>query len=366
MTIYIVVIMLTTLTAHFFSKARKSIIKKPLFVLLIIIPSLFSGLRGVGTDYLMLINNNDRIINSRYYAVDYSSLWIQLLLLGGRYRINPQVLILLCSLFTVGIAFWIFRIYEKYISFSFAVFSFMTSFYLLSFNLYRQLLANEILFLGIVLYATEKSKIKYWICGILSAWIHSSCILFLPIIFVWNLIVDKKYKNKRTMVYIIGLALVFSIPFFSRHISWIRDYFPHYEYYFRSFSFQGFGTGFLRYLILAVVPAIYYQRSKRYDKLVDANMEYLIFFSIFGSIIWLTSYISDAFIYRISFPMLVALPLLHGLIAKDIRCDNKNIYKRKGLLYIMLSVLAISVFFYYDFVIVNSGLIIPYKFFWEI
>lgn len=364
MAVYISVILMTTGLAYLYSKAKGNITKNILFFVLVLVPALVCGLRGVGTDYLGMVNNFDKILGGNYYLVDYSSLWIQFLLLTGKMGINAQVPICICSFITISIIFYIFKVYEKNIDITFAVFSFMTSFYLLSFNLYRQLLANAIFLLGIVIYETKGNKQIYWILGAISVWIHSSCLPFLPIIFWWKFVVNISERRKRLLFYVIGTICVFSIPVISNRIARLITFLPHYAYYLEKFEFQGLGFGIVRYLVLAVCPALIYQKKRDNQKLIKANLGFLNFFAIFGTILWLTSYVSETYIYRVSYGFLIALPLLHGVIAKDVVGRYRLTFKKRGFIFMLASISVILVFCYYDFVVINSGVIVPYKFFW--
>ena len=355
------IILVTTFLSYLYSLSKGKKIKISLFFLLVLFPSLISGLRGVGTDYHILIDNFDKVVNGHFYLVDYDSLWIQIVLLFGKPGIPPQVPIFLASLITICGMLKIFRSYEKNISFVFSVFSFMCTFYLISFNLYRQLLSNVIFLLGVCSYAqTAKSK-KYWLYGIISVLIHDSNILFLPMILFWKILTHKRELRKRLGIYICASCMIISIPLFVAVLSNLVSLFPHYAYYFEHFYFKGFGLGIVRYFFLTIIPVIYITNLN----LNKIGLGFLPFFCIFGTVIWLSSYISESFIYRLSYTLHLSLPILYGVIAKEIKKRNGLFFKRNGIFLQFLIISMLVICCYNDFIVVNSGLITPYHFFWE-
>lgn len=77
-----------------------------------------------------------------------------------------------------------------------------------------------------------------------------------------------------------------------------------------------------------------------------------------GFVLWLTSYISEATLFRISYYLLVVMLILHGYVFK-------KILVMKRIVYLCLVVSVLLMFWLYDEIVLNSGNTVPYIFFWE-
>lgn len=90
----------------------------------------------------------------------------------------------------------------------------------------------------------------------------------------------------------------------------------------------------------------------------DNKISFLPFYITMGFVLWLTSYVSESTIYRISYNLLIALPILHGYFFKK--------YIRNTKTYIMIAVIFVMVlFWYYDGAVLNTGETVPYRFYWQ-
>lgn len=362
---YAGVILITTLISWFYCMVRKPW-KRFYFFLLVLFPTIVAGLRGVGTDYIAHTHFYEKIINGSYFYADYTSLLIYFIRLLGSNGFSFQFSIFLISFLTVYLAFYIIRIYENEISLPFAVFSYMTLFYHLSFNLYRQILAVEFFLLAIVYLHIFNNKKMFWIYGFIAGFIHSSAFLFIFIFFVWKFITTSSFKNRRLLIYIIGTSIIIALPLLTQHLIFIQILFPHYENYFKEFFYNGFGFGSIKYIVVAIWPALF---VRYLDRKIDLHMDklsYCPFFAVFGTIIWLTSYVSSTYLYRMSYYLTISLPLFHGFIIKHyIERYGMKFHIRKGGIIAFMFIIVIIIFWVYDIQIANTGEILPYKFFWN-
>lgn len=360
MIFYGMIIIITTLFSYLYSHSKGSS-KKIYWFLLIVFPSFFSAMRGVGTDYVQHGINFEKIISGNFYLVNYRSILIKLMKILGNWGVDYQIVIGIVSFLTIYLTFTIFRIYQEDISFTYATFSYMTMYYLLTFNLYRQFMAAELFLLAIIYKAKFKKDRKFWLFGILAGMIHSSVFLFLPIYFIWNVIVKEKYKKVRCFIYFTCLLSIILLPSIANKLVILGELFPHYKFYFSEFTRFRVGFGLVRYLILAIWPVIYLKKEQ------IIKMEYSLFFLVFGTILWLTSYISQRYIYRLAFNLLIVLPLVHGLLYKNCIQLKKQrcMIKLRGVGIIFVTAVLL-VFWYYDFKVKNSGLVVPYHFFGNI
>lgn len=365
MLLYGIIVVITTAIAYVYSHT-KGYSHKFFWCLLVAFPTVFSALRGCGTDYIQHKINYDRIISGNYIYANYNSIVIKLMRYLGGNGYTYQLTIAIVSAITIFVAFYIFKIYEEDISFTIAVFSFMSLYYLLSFNLYRQCLAIVLFLIAVTYKAKYNSNVKFWVIGIISGLIHSASFLFLSLFFIWGLVTKKKYKYSRLVFYTISICVIILIPIVAEKLSYLGTVFTHYEYYFSHFVSFKVGLGLIRYLILAIWPAICMSKIISSGTPMVKGFDYIPFFAIFGTIIWLTSYISDSFMYRLCYYLLISLPLLHGYLFKRYVSfvGGRATIKKRGICVVVVCFLLI-LFWYYDFKILGTGEVLPYLFFWD-
>lgn len=354
---YLIVILMTTVLAYLYENTKK-IYKKLVFPILIALPSMISGLRGVGTDYELYLKNYNGIIQGTYEFVDYKSIMVQIIRILGKYGICFQVSVFLISTITIYIAFKIFKEYEKNINFTFAIFSYMTIFFQMSMNIYRQMLAAEIFLLATVYLYKKNNIVKYWFWYIVAVLIHSSILPFGLVFFFRRTITEKKYQKKRIILYIVALIIIIILPsltYLNRRLSGILS---HYAWYLTRFEYTGIGLGLIRYLVLAIIPATFIASTGLDIEMNDKGLHYVKFYSMLGAVLWMTSYVSVSTIYRISYNLLVVLPIMHGVLYKKY-CSKQRLLISCAIFIIMI------LFWYYDGMILNTGETVPYLFFWQ-
>lgn len=325
-------------------------------IILICFLTFFAGCRAVGTDYFNYLYRFEGI-DFNFFPDNYSIIYSFMKLvkrLGGNYQVVTVCIAFLTLLINISI-YWKYR---NIISFPMAVFSYMMQYYLMSFNVFRQVLASSIFLLAIVELSEKhkKSSILYYIVACL---VHSSIIPFGLIFIIKRWLEKPEYWGKRIFMYMCILLIVLTIPLYGVKIM-PSGLMSHYGYYLVNFKYQPLGFGIFRYVFLAIIPVIFINIWERgSNKIRDAysNMWYLTSFSIIGFELWLLSYVSASSAYRLSVTLLISLPILHGFIVKN--------SPKKWVLFIsVFLILSLIVFWLYDCAI-NSGDVIPYKFFFS-
>ncbi|MFG6320606.1 MAG: EpsG family protein [Lachnospiraceae bacterium] len=359
MLFYAIVIAITTLLAWLYSHISGRRIKKIVFLLSVLVPSAISGLRGVGSDYWIYIRNCDEIIEGVFENVDYNSLFTQITRFLFRFDVDFQVIIFITSLVTICAVFRTINLYKKNISYTFGVFSYMLIFFQMSFNTYRQILAACLFLVATVFLYRENNKKKFGVWYIAAVLIHSSILPFGLVYFFKDKILEDRYKKKRILLYCITAIVIFIIPSLTSQMSFLLKMIPHYGWYITRFYRTGIGIGILRYLVMGVVPIVFIVRKKVYKEMQEIGLGFIPFYISMGFVLWLTSYISESSIYRISYNMLIAFPLLHGYIFKK--------YLRKSRIIVCISVIVIMLGFWaYDGIMLNTGETVPYQFYWQV
>lgn len=364
MLIYIITIALTTMLAWLYSRTTRSG-KVTVFVLMVLIPGLVAGLRGVGTDHLLYQLRFEELAVGAYEITDFSLIYLLMELiqkLGGNYQLVTMII----SVTTVAVTFYTFTRYENKISVTMAVFSFMTMFYLMSFNIFRQILATAFLMLAFYHLYEKENKLHFALLAILTFLIHSAVGLFSLVCFVRPLLEKEKFRKLRIIGYVALAVLIMALPLLAKAFSFLAAYFPHYAYYFLNFSYTGISIGIFRYLILCIFPlvCVTYLTGSFPFRIPDKMQSYAVL-SILGTLLWLASYVSTSYLYRIGYVGLASLPLLHGAFWKNITPQTNEHLVCKAATQCVLVVILIF-FFFYDFMYLNSGDVYPYQFFWQI
>lgn len=356
MLIYGGVISLTTALAWKYQKSEE-ISKKYIFGLMVLLVGIFAGLRGVGTDYLLYQDRFELLAEGKFEITSFSLVYtfMKLFIALG---INYQVLILLISLITNFLIFYVICMYEKYISVPYAVLAYMLMFYQMSFNIFRQLLAMSIFLIALYNLIEKNSKRTFWCLFILAVLVHSISIVFGVIYFILPIIEENKYFKLRVMGYFLSILCVFLLPKLAQMMNFIAEIVPHYAYYLKNLQFQGIGIGIIRYVLLVFLPIMYLKYYKQeFNNDLPVKLQYCVFLSLTGAILWLTSYTSMSDMYRIAYYGLVTLPILFGFMIKNMKKNRKNI-----TLSVLMTILLLF-FWWYDFIFTNSCATYPYKFF---
>lgn len=364
MLIYIAVIAFTTALAWLYTRTTPAA-KKLVFFLMVLIPSLIAGLRGVGTDYLLYQERFQELATGSYVVTSFSLIYIVMelfLSVGASY----QLFTFLVSFLTLYITFYVFCQYEGKSNVTVAVFSYMTMFYLMSFNIFRQMLATAVLMLAFYHLLEKDRKLVFWLLSAVVFLIHSAVAIFSLVYFVLPLVKDSRHRKLRILAYIIVAALIMALPLVSQLFSVFADYFPHYAYYFLNFSYTGIGFGILRYLLLCIIPLLcvtYLQGSFPYEN--PKTIQPYLVLCVMGTVLWLTSYVSTSYVYRIGYVGLAVLPIVHGSLWKNtVPKESEQLFCKAALQCVVIA--ALIFFCWFDYIHINSGSIYPYQFFWQL
>lgn len=365
---YLLIILITTLIAATYQNTKN----KAIFILLVLFPSFFCGFRELGTDYFIYLERFRYIARGLRVSksgTDLSAPFYGFFGLINHICGNYQVAIFIISFVTIFIAFYLICQHSEDISVSVAVFSYMTMFYFLSFNIFRQCLAAEFYALGIYLFVKKKKSVTGIMVLILSVLIHSSVFPFALVALILSWISENFRIKKRICVYLTLLTVVFLLPEMSMLTQKLLSALPHYAFYFLNFHYQGLGIGIFRYIFLVCVMILLLYKS---GYLLEREYIAYSFLALNGAILTWMSYVSDTFIYRIGYIGLVFLPILHGYFVRQfltMRRSNGSIqivYRNttKGKIASAFSVGLIALllfFFWYDFIYLNTGDILPYS-----
>lgn len=379
--IYALVIGSTILFTFLYTRTQGSL-KVILYIISVAIPICFSGLRMVGTDYF---NYRDRYFLIKAglpaSATDSSLLYVMMRVvqqLGGSY----QVVIFLVSCLTILCFSVSMMMMKSVISIPLAMTAFMLMFYQLSFNIFRQICAAMLVLLGSLV--IMKNAIEYSLHGrmknivqlacavvivLLGMLLHSSCIFLVISIAVFMIAKIVRPHTDFIVWYILVAFIVLSLPVMNNVITFFLTHFAHYGYYFVNFEYRSPGIGIIRYFILVGVPVVVmiYEKSQRFQRipnhLQDAgenddfqtwSLDFCVFLSVTGSILFLLSYVSTSVLYRVAFNELITVPLLISAAYQQLKRPLSRLCYGSGLLLVLLF------FWWYDFFYLGTGETVPY------
>lgn len=236
---------------------------------------------GVGNDQLPYMEL------SRFFGENYGSSFSNLCAAYGRHNVEYSFIILSFMFYKIPIV--IFTIYaaltqffflngiwyfRKEISPSFALFIYLTTFYLRTFNIFRQAIAIAIVFWGIR-FIRERKLIPYCICVVAAAFFHDSAIA--SIVLYPLLCVTRQGHKYKFFVYLKKIvsvvAFVFSNEIFSfalNNFSSIKRHENYYEMETGASSILTLGT------LLQVTMFILFIRSRKNEQSDDLFLANLL------------------------------------------------------------------------------------------
>lgn len=353
--LYITIILLTTLFTSLSTNKRLSKGLRILFaVLVILVPSIFAGLRyGIGTDYQIhksVFNELESGLEvTKRTEMGYLILNKIIIFFGGNY----QCLLFIISFITVACIYKALLRYKDKINVTIGILSFMLLYYQMSYNLLRQMLAISIMIYALK-YLENKKSVKYIISCIIATTIHSSSIIFLFLLVAYKFLSNEKYKKILFVVYIVAIVLVFNYPKILNPILQNINISSELQYYlnYLKVKYQPIGFGICRYILLFIIPGILIYKRKRDDNI------FLFWYntSVIGFIFWTTSYVTERELYRISYNFLILIIFLLGFFWKE--TENKK-YK---LIYRLILLILLFFFWYYDYFYLGANGTVPYMF----
>lgn len=169
-----------------------------LWTILIIAPTvILSGLRyGIGIDYFEYEENfyQNKFAKGFSYFVKEP---LNLLIMEISHAICPNSIVMFFtySLMTMFVFFLAIEHYRDRMSITFALFIFYMTYYLVSYNIIRQMIAVMIIFYGIR-YIFEKKFWNFLICVVLAGMIHKTAYLMLILYFFYDENLEFLHKIK--------------------------------------------------------------------------------------------------------------------------------------------------------------------------
>lgn len=320
--------------------------KKILEIIEFIFLAFFMGLRyGIGQDYFYTyvpVFNN--VIRGEKVDVEV-----------GYELINK-----ICAFFSKDYAFLFFvtalififficKTIKSYdISYSFAIFIFICGgFYLFSFNVMRQCIAIAISFYSLK-YIEKNNISSYMILNLISASVHNTALLFIPLYFILN----KKIKMKW---YLLVIGIVFPLRFvLTTYISQFLMGTKYYNYIagiYLDSSSSTLTTSQIINILMFILYCMYTKDDEEENFYIFKNMHFVgTLFSCLIGIVPLIGRVTASF-YLIQF---ISLPYFYK------HCFKQK-YKKMAAIVIILMYL---VLFIYS-LIVNGNNVIPYHFIWQ-
>ncbi|MCH9276850.1 EpsG family protein [Bifidobacterium amazonense] len=352
MLIYCGVYLVSFILSAIYEKT-KGLLQNVVFAMLGLIPATVSGLRAVGTDYYTYLDRFETIAGGNAGSTNDFSLFYILMKSVQAIGLGYQTYIFIISFLTVFVALWTICYFKNYISFPLASITYFLVLYQLSFNIFRQIFSAELFFLGTFLFLRgKKSSVLLLVISVLC---HSSLIPFIGIFLVFLFIESIDSGRFLFLIYIIGAALVFSLPLISSLAVFVVSHFSHYAYYMINFNYRPFGLGAFRFIFLVGVPYCIYVR---YKKQSDIYIDFCMYMCMIGTLLWFTSYVSTSLMYRLGYNGLIALPIIIGYCSARLEYLLKYIYN-------IFIILLLIFFCWYDFVYLGANETVPYIFYWE-
>lgn len=236
-------------------------------LLVIFLPVFIGSVRiGIGTDYwgyLKIYQNTRGVSLPELFTTSKEPLYallnyfVNLVSFNNDQAIFVFTTIIQISLITIALFY-----YKEKFSIAFGLFIYYTMFFLYGFNIIRQMLALSVTFFAFKYLLANKTK-NYIITILFAAMFHYTALICL----VFPLLDFKKnrYYNIKRVVY---YSLVILSPLLIFPVIRISSYLPGFSYYLKdySFSFDGYGLGFLAEVLPLVVILIYFRKQLLADK----------------------------------------------------------------------------------------------------
>ena len=363
--IFFVNLAISFIANKFYDRDEK-IISILFLMLLVIINTLFSGLRdfGVGIDTNVYIEPYfQRALSLRnvkdFVLSDGDKGFLLLAYLSTMFSHEPQTLLIVIALFINVFIYMSLWQYKKAIGVNMFVATALLSigFYCHTLNLMRQFCAISILCYAFSLFVQGK-KICYLILQILSYFFHSTSICFLFVPVLWNISrIDNTQKQKKYLVILIVFFVLF-IPSYYYVISLLGDfsiitdtYVDRYganSEYIISKTSSGTGLGKIFLFVYPIAFVVWGILKKCLDSKI---LYFLLVLSIISSFIQILSYQVE-FVDRIGFYFSFVLYVFLTMLFTSSEIN--------GLIKVMM--FAIYIFNWINmYVIGGGGDIYPYK-----
>lgn len=321
-------------------------------IMVIFVPVFISSIRWyTGTDfnnYLLRLRVSQNFNLSEFTNITNEPLYgllnyIANLLFAGR----DWSIFFLSSLIIMFFIFLTITYYEKYLSIPLSLFIYFMLYYLLTYNIVRQMIAVSIILFS-YRYIMEHKFAKYVIWVIIASLFHKSAIVCI----FFYLLSFKKDNGSKYMKYLFYLIICISpviigpILQLIENLGFISLYSDRYD-----IEFNGIGFGFLLDVIPAVVPALIFRKNIR-----NRNPEFdiLINISLLTIPLRMMGYYQYWAIRLMHFSSIVQIILIPILI-QSIKS------KRERVICYIFFIAMYLIYFIYNFVINNDGEVFPYQ-----
>lgn len=186
-----------------------------------------------------------------------------------------------------------------------SIFLYVTlGFYALSFNIIRQTLALSIIFYSIR-YIKSRNFFKYCICIFLTYLIHKTSIIMLPLYFVGNMKISKKFSC------IILCILAFISMFYHEILQFIVRLLPTYQVYLTINNYTYDPAGIGTYVILFINLLLWFFMFLNKEKLIKYNPDNNLYFNLFTfSFLFYFLSLSNTIMVRLGYYMSIFLVYL--------------------------------------------------------
>lgn len=345
----------------------KNIKHKIFFISLgILIPSLLAGFRdySIGYDvllygkpwfekaceydslYLFLQNANEYNIGIGYAFVNY---------IISRLSNNPHFFLFMYELLQLVLLYFAIKPFEDKINITFAFFIYYFSFYNLSLNILRQIMAILIIFFS-YRFVLNKKLISFLITILISYSFHSTGIVGIALYPIHWFINKKNFRKPATFLIIAGgLLIVFGYRFiFTIFAKYGLLSFERYIHYFED---EDVGGRYVRFLYWSLILFFIIWRGKSSIK-ENKNLYSMEIYLILSFLFSLLMFFGSSWIIRVSYYFDIFLVLYMPLLAKN---TGFKILGNKYDGYLQVGILVI---FYWlvTFIIRNGGFTYPYVF----
>lgn len=183
--------------------------------------AVFSGIRyDVGVDYMNYLEMYDDSIALAEGQKEIGFAWFfHLCRTGG---VPFEVIILIFSVLTVGLAFRFIRHYSPFVLFSVFLFYTFGQYYFNSFNAIRQTLAIYIFLSSLPLIQNRKWKSYFLLTGISVVFIHASALLLFPLYFVLHREYLFYLKSIFLVLFVLGTEFIVQLIGMSNYAIYLK------------------------------------------------------------------------------------------------------------------------------------------------
>lgn len=355
MTIYLLlfsVIILLWLLIHGQKNDQRISWERCCGIICVILLVLVAALRGseVGTDTQNYMKDYFRVKNLTYEAViamhSNNHGYYLLSKVFADMGFSVQIWFGFVELLFVGVVTKLILRFSKDVALSYIMFLGL-EYYAFSLAGLKQTL-SMVFVLAAFLYLYESKYIRFFVCMIIGAFFHVTCLVFLLVIGVSML------KRSKILYFILTVTFAVCAVFYSEILHWIMELWGNEQYsgYLEEAS-EYSPTVLIVQLLVLLASFIYYrQYSKRDEK--EANMLYGLTF--LGAIMQVF-----AFEVASAFRLSLYFSIFGILLMPNCICLEKNLKARR----IIRVVCALCFVFFFVYTNRNGGSVVPYTFYWN-